>query len=79
MIPGSEISRPQRSCGGSGPFQAVCPSQVGMYGVEAHGAVYFFFFFLIYLFLSRTGSSLLRGLSPVGLSRGYSSLWCVAF
>ena len=52
MIPGSEISRPQRSCGGSGPFQAVCPSQVGTFWVEAQGAVYFFFFFFFNLFVS---------------------------
>ena len=70
MIPGSEISRPQRSCGGSGPFQAVCPSQVGMYGVEAQGAVYFFFFFLIYLFLSRTGSSVAARAFSSGAEQG---------
>ena len=43
----------------------------------------FFLFFLnlfIYLFIfGCVGSSLLCGLSIVGASRGYSSLWCTGF
>ena len=79
MIPGTEISRPQRRFGGSGALSGSVPFPGWNVWGRGTGGYLLFFFFLIYLFISRTGSSLLRGLSPVGLSRGYSSLWCVAF
>ena len=48
------------------------------------GLRFFFFFFFNYLFIylfifGCVGSLLLRGLSLVAASRGYSSLWCAGF
>lgn len=49
------------------------------WNVWARGTGPFTFFFKIYLFISCTGSWLLRGLSPVGLSWEFPLGWCVAF